>query len=57
MVNLNEIRLDWGCIKQIETRLQSLLLKYAELFREELGTLKVVPENAIGKFFKPCPVP
>jgi len=42
MVNLNEIRLDWGCIKQIETRLQSLLLKYAELFREELGTLKVV---------------
>ena len=57
MVNSNEIRLDWGCIKQIETRLQSLLLKYAELFREELGTLKVVPENAIGKFFKPRPVP
>ena len=63
---LNEIRLDWGYIKQIQTGLQSLLLKYAELFREELGTLKGVraklvplhvPENATAKFFKPCPVP
>ena len=59
---LNKIRLNWGYIKQIQTGLQSLLSKYAELFREELGTPKgvrvklVVPENATAKFFKPCPV-
>ena len=47
----------------IQTGLQSLLSKYAELFQEELGTLKgvrvklVVPENATAKFFKPRPVP
>ena len=29
---LNEVRLDWGCIKQIQTRLESLRSKYAELF-------------------------
>ena len=56
---LNKTRLDWGCTKQIQTGLQSLVSKYAELFREELGTLKgvgvklVVPKDATTKFFKP----
>ena len=37
---------DWGCIKQIQNGLQSLLMKYVELFREELETLRSCGETS-----------
>ena len=56
---LSTLRLDWSHIKQVRTGLESLLPKYSEVFRDELGTLKgietklVVQEDAKPKFFKP----
>ena len=37
---VSEIQLDWGYIKQVRNGLQSVLEKYGDLFKEELGTLK-----------------
>ena len=60
---LVNLQLDWQGIKKVYTGVESLLQKYDELFRDELGTLKgitarlVVDENATPKFFKPRPVP
>ena len=57
------LQLDWQGIRKVYTGVESLLQKYDELFRDELGTLKgitarlVVDENATPKFFKPRPVP
>ena len=55
---LVNLQLDWQGIKKVYTGVESLLQKYDELFRDELGTLKgitarlVVDENATPKFFK-----
>ena len=60
---LSTLRLDWSHIKQVRTGLESLLQKYSEVFRDELGTLKgietklVVQEDAKPKFFKPRSIP
>ena len=60
---LSKIRLNWTSIKQVSTELDHLLRKYGDVFKNELGTLKVVnaklvvQENATPKFFKPRSVP
>ena len=42
---VSEIQLDWGYIKQVRNGLQSVLEKYGDLFKEELGTLKGLKLN------------
>ena len=60
---LKVIQLDWRSIKYIPTELESLLYKYGELFKEELGTMRgvnaklSVKQDAIPKFCRARPVP
>ena len=60
---LSSITLDWKSIKHLSTGLDSLLQKYKEIFKDELGTLKgvysklVVKQDATPKFFKLRSVP
>lgn len=71
---LKEVKLDWKTIFSLNKpkpevpipkppALQELLVVYADLFKEELGTLSQfqahtdVKEGAQPKFFKQCPVP
>ena len=60
---LKVIQLDWRSIKHIPTELESLLYKYDELFKEELGTMRGVnaklsmKEDATPKFCRARPVP
>jgi len=60
---LTKIRLNWGIVKQVHNGVESLLHKYSDVFRNELGTLRdikvklVIPENTTPRFFKPRPVP
>eukprot|EP00118_Oscarella_pearsei_P024179 m.300986 g.300986 ORF g.300986 m.300986 type:complete len:174 (+) comp40804_c0_seq14:525-1046(+) len=58
---LEYIRLDWSEIKRVSanTSLGGVLQKYAEVFRDELGTLKdykahlSLKDGAVPKFLKP----
>ena len=60
---LNTIQLDWKEIKYVSTELNSLLQKYAGLFKNELGTMAgiqaklAVKPDAVPKFFRAHPVP
>ena len=60
---LKVIQLDWRSIKYISTELESILYKYSELFKEELGTMRgvnakpSVKQDAIPKFSCARPVP
>ena len=60
---LKVIQLDWRSIKYISTELESILYKYGELFKEELGTMRgvnakpSVKQDAIPKFSCARPVP
>ena len=54
---LSSVTLNWNSIKHLSTGLDSLLQKYKEIFKDELGTLKgvyaklVVKPGATPKFF------
>ena len=62
---LKHIRLNWKEIGVtiLETRLKSLLDKYSDIFKDELGTMNsiraelLVKENASPRFHRPRPVP
>ena len=60
---LSAIKLNWPSIKSITYGVESLIAKYPDLFKEELGTLKGVEiklsiaKDAILQFKKPRPVP
>ena len=64
---LNCIRLDWKRIAAVtavqDTNLQSLLERYANLFKEDLGTITSyqaklrIRKDATPRFYKPRPVP
>ncbi|XP_035806354.2 uncharacterized protein K02A2.6-like [Amphiprion ocellaris] len=59
---LQKICLNWRAIRYI-TEIGDILAKYAEVFKDELGTLRgttvklCVDPNAQPRFFKPCAVP
>ena len=60
---LEEVQLDWGSIKAVKSELDQLLLRYEEVFRDELGTLKgteahlELKPNTQPKFCKARSVP
>ena len=60
---LAAIQFNWAYIKQVRTGLDTLLQKYSDVFRKELGTLQgikvklTVQENAMPKFYEPRAVP
>lgn len=63
---LNSIKLNWQEIKQVRnssSQLEQVLSKYADVFRDELGTLHGfqakfhVDEKQQPRFFKPRPLP
>ena len=64
---LTRISLDWKRIAAVtavqDTNLQSLLERYAYLFKEDLGTITLyqaklrIGKDATPRFFKPRPVP
>ena len=59
MVNSHTINNYWAHIKQVHTGLDTLLQRYSDVFRKELGTLKgievklTVQVNDTPKFYKP----
>ena len=60
---LSAIQLNWPSIKSITDGVESLIARYPDLFKEELGMLKGVEiklsiaKDAIPQFKKPHPVP
>ena len=60
---LSAIRLNWQAIKYVTQGIESILSRYPDLFKEELGTMKgmeiklSIAKDAVPRFKKPYPVP